>query len=42
VEGIPTVKLSDNPKKSVGPVDVVERYRRVFGTVAVDAVEVVV
>jgi len=42
VEGIPTVKLSDNPRKSVGPADVVERYRRVFGTVAVGAVEVLV
>ena len=42
VEGIPTVKLSDNPRKSMGPEDLVERYRRVFGTVAVGAVEVLV
>jgi nicotinate phosphoribosyltransferase len=42
VEGIPTVKLSDNPRKTVGPPELVERYRRVFGTVAVGAVEVLV
>jgi nicotinate phosphoribosyltransferase len=42
VEGIPTVKLSDNPRKSVGPAELVERYRRVFGTVAVGAHEVLV
>jgi len=42
VEGIPTVKLSDNPRKSMGPQELVERYRRVFGTVAVGAVEVLV
>jgi len=42
VEGVPTVKLSDNPRKSVGPVEVVERYRRVFGTVAVGEHEVLV
>jgi nicotinate phosphoribosyltransferase len=42
VEGIPTVKLSDNLRKSVGPVELVERYRRVFGTVAVGEHEVLV
>ena len=42
VEGIPTVKLSDNPRKTTGPRDEVERYRRVFGTVAVGPVEVLV
>ncbi len=42
VEGIATVKLSDNPRKSMGPEGLVERYRRVFGTVAVGAVEVLV
>ena len=42
VEGIPTVKLSDNPRKTAGPVEMVERYRRVFGTVAVGATEVLV
>ena len=29
--GRPTVKLSDNPAKAVGPPDQVERYKRVFG-----------
>jgi nicotinate phosphoribosyltransferase len=42
VAGRPAVKLSDNPRKATGPADEVERYRRVFGTVAVQAVEVVV
>jgi nicotinate phosphoribosyltransferase len=40
--GIPTVKLSDNPRKAMGAEDAVERYRRVFGTAAVGATEVVV
>jgi len=30
--GIPTVKLSDNPNKATGPADLIERYRRVFGS----------
>jgi nicotinate phosphoribosyltransferase len=30
-DGRPTVKLSDNPNKALGPADEVERYRRVFG-----------
>jgi nicotinate phosphoribosyltransferase len=42
VEGRPAVKLSDNPRKATGPEDEIERYRRVFGTVAVDATEVLV
>ncbi len=29
--GRPTVKLSDNPAKAMGPRDQVERYKRVFG-----------
>ncbi|MEI6800974.1 MAG: nicotinate phosphoribosyltransferase [Pseudomonadota bacterium] len=29
--GRPTVKLSDNPNKAMGPVAEVERYKRVFG-----------
>ncbi|MER2508226.1 nicotinate phosphoribosyltransferase [Amaricoccus sp.] len=29
--GHPTVKLSDNPAKAMGPADQVERYKRVFG-----------
>ncbi|HEY4356260.1 MAG TPA: nicotinate phosphoribosyltransferase [Acidobacteriaceae bacterium] len=31
-DGIPTVKLSDNPNKATGPADFIERYRRVFGS----------
>jgi nicotinate phosphoribosyltransferase len=30
-DGRPTVKLSDNPNKAMGPADEVARYRRVFG-----------
>ncbi len=30
-EGRPTVKLSDNPAKAMGPIDEVARYKRVFG-----------
>ncbi|MEI4473129.1 nicotinate phosphoribosyltransferase [Frigidibacter sp. MR17.24] len=30
-DGRPTVKLSDNPEKAMGPADEVERYKRVFG-----------
>jgi len=30
-EGRPTVKLSDNPEKAMGPPEEVARYRRVFG-----------
>jgi len=42
VEGRPAVKLSDNPRKATGPEDEIERYRRVFGTVAVESAEVLV
>jgi len=31
VNGRPTVKLSDNPNKAMGPVDEIERYKRIFG-----------
>jgi len=31
-DGIPTVKLSDNPNKSTGPADAIARYRQVFNT----------
>ncbi len=31
VDGRPTVKLSDNPRKAIGPDEEVVRYRRVFG-----------
>jgi nicotinate phosphoribosyltransferase len=30
-DGIPTVKLSDNPKKSIGTLDKVTYYKRAFG-----------
>lgn len=40
--GRPTVKLSDNPNKAMGPADQIERYRRVFGVGAQKAMEVVV
>ena len=29
--GRPTVKLSDNPAKAMGPADEIARYKRVFG-----------
>lgn len=35
--GRPAVKLSDNPLKSTGPLDEIERYRRVFGTAGMKA-----
>jgi nicotinate phosphoribosyltransferase len=35
VEGRPAVKLSDNARKATGPEQEIERYRRVFGSVAV-------
>lgn len=31
-DGRPTVKLSDNASKATGPVEEIERYRRVFGS----------
>jgi nicotinate phosphoribosyltransferase len=40
--GTPTVKLSDNPNKAMGPQDQIERYKRVFGIGKQDAQEVVV
>jgi nicotinate phosphoribosyltransferase len=30
-DGRPTVKLSDNPAKAMGPAEEIERYKRVFG-----------
>ena len=41
-DGVPTVKLSDNELKAVGPKELVERYRRVFGTEARVGMEVLV
>jgi nicotinate phosphoribosyltransferase len=40
--GRPTVKLSDNPNKAMGPADEIARYKRVFGVGDQAAVEVVV
>ncbi|GAB5436228.1 nicotinate phosphoribosyltransferase [Falsiruegeria mediterranea] len=40
--GNPTVKLSDNPEKAMGPKDQIERYKRVFGVGRQEAIEVVV
>jgi nicotinate phosphoribosyltransferase len=41
-DGRPTVKLSDNPAKAMGPADQIERYKRVFGVGAQVAQEVTV
>ena len=41
-DGVATVKLSDNELKAVGPKELVERYRRVFGTEARVGMEVLV
>ena len=41
-EGRPTVKLSDNPNKAMGPEDEVARYKRVFGVGEQVGMEVVV
>jgi len=40
--GKPTVKLSDNPNKAMGPVDEIRRYKKVFGVRNQEAQEVVV
>jgi len=40
--GRPTVKLSDNPRKAMGPEEEIARYKRVFDVGAQDAMEVVV
>ncbi len=40
--GRPTVKLSDNPNKAMGPADQIERYKRVFGVGEQVGMEVVV
>jgi len=41
-DGLPTVKLSDNPNKALGPKVEIERYKRVFGVGAQTAQVVVV
>ncbi|WP_373355435.1 nicotinate phosphoribosyltransferase [Pseudoroseicyclus sp. CXY001] len=40
--GRPTVKLSDNPRKAMGPEGEIARYKRVFGVGAQEEMEVVV
>ena len=40
--GNPTVKLSDNPNKAMGPADQIERYKRVFGVGDQERLDVVV
>lgn len=41
-DGQPTVKLSDNPNKAMGPADEIARYKRVFGVGAQDRMDVIV
>ncbi|MCV2874662.1 nicotinate phosphoribosyltransferase [Rhodobacteraceae bacterium XHP0102] len=41
-DGRPTVKLSDNPEKAMGPEAEIARYKRVFGVGEQERVEVVV
>ncbi|PHP28381.1 nicotinate phosphoribosyltransferase [Limimaricola cinnabarinus] len=41
-EGRPTVKLSDNPEKAMGPPSEIARYKRVFGVGPQDAIPVTV
>jgi nicotinate phosphoribosyltransferase len=40
--GKPTVKLSDNPEKAMGPQSEIDRYKRVFGVGQQTAIKVVV
>jgi len=40
--GKPTVKLSDNPNKAMGPASEINRYKRVFGVGEQDSMDVVV
>ncbi|PSL19122.1 nicotinate phosphoribosyltransferase [Shimia abyssi] len=40
--GTPTVKLSDNPNKAMGPQDQIDRYKRVFGVGQQDKMDVIV
>jgi nicotinate phosphoribosyltransferase len=42
VDGIPTVKLSDNPSKATGPAELIARYRRVFGSPVLEELPVLV
>ncbi|MEP3636473.1 MAG: nicotinate phosphoribosyltransferase [Paracoccaceae bacterium] len=40
--GKPTVKLSDNPRKAMGPASEIDRYKRVFGVGEQEEMDVVV
>ncbi|MEP2979155.1 MAG: nicotinate phosphoribosyltransferase [Lentilitoribacter sp.] len=40
--GRPTVKLSDNPRKAMGPQDQIDRYKRVFGVGEQEEIDVFV
>jgi len=42
VDGRPTVKLSDNFQKALGPADEIERYRQVFGLAGVADIPVMI
>ncbi len=41
-DGRPTVKLSDNPRKAMGPANEIARYKRVFGVGEQEALDVFV
>ena len=41
-DGAPTVKLSDNPNKSMGPENEIKRYKRIFNVGAQEQIEVLV
>ena len=41
-DGNPTVKLSDNPNKAMGPKDQIDRYKRVFGVGEQEKMDVIV
>lgn len=41
-DGRPTVKISDNPSKAIGPAEEIARYKRVFGVAKQEAMPVLV
>jgi nicotinate phosphoribosyltransferase len=41
-DGVPTVKLSDNPSKATGPAEAIAHYRRVFGSPVLEELPVLV
>ena len=41
-DGRPTVKISDNPSKAIGPAEEITRYTRVFGAAGQAAMPVLV